>query len=84
MVNTPKRAGDGEIVENPDKRTISQGNKELRAEQDRENCEPGRDVSKTPLIIDGSGQGLQPGPHEPGGEDKREKTQENRASPAPR
>ncbi|MFZ2101225.1 MAG: hypothetical protein WAU86_11735 [Oricola sp.] len=33
MVNTPKRAGDGVIIENPDKRTISQGNKELRKEE---------------------------------------------------
>lgn len=33
MAETEKRIANGEIIENPDKRTISQGNKELRKEQ---------------------------------------------------
>jgi hypothetical protein len=33
MTKTMNQSGDHEIVENPDKRTISQGNQELREEQ---------------------------------------------------
>jgi len=47
MTKEPNRVGTREIVENPDKRNISQANKELREEQGKESAaKPGEKAGK--------------------------------------
>lgn len=70
MVNTPKRIGDDVIIENPDKRTIAQANKQLRKEQSRENGDTVRDVADDLWGNEGLGQALTPKSEKSRGEKK--------------
>jgi len=60
MVDTPKQVGNDEIVENPDKRTISQGNKALRKEQKGEQSESEHDATEDIRMNKGLGRSIQP------------------------